>query len=89
MYAQQDKARNCRLLITYQDGVNESCILGVVGSRNAKCTVKSKNSTAGMVRLVLETGSVGIQMDVIRYLSCMDGVQQVLLTQGGSGEEAT
>lgn len=88
MCRRMERKKHCYLIITYQQDVNEQCVLGVIGSLKADYRIVSRQLSTGTIKLTLEFCSAEIPMDAIRYLSCMDGIQQVFVTGGDGREDA-
>lgn len=74
-----ERTEQCYLALSYHADVNEQCLLGVIGGVGEEYSVESRQINCGMTRLMVRLSERAFPQDAIRYLSCMDGVKQVLL----------
>lgn len=68
-----------RLVITFSNGVSEDCIMGIIGDWYSKYIIKSRTSTKKLKKLIIGLHLKTVYPDVVRYLSCLDGIKRVLL----------
>ncbi len=66
------------LAVTFQDNVNEQCLLGIVRDWEEKYVIESRRADRGLVRLFVRLPGTALPQDVLHYLTSMDGVRQVL-----------
>ena len=75
----KNNEREYCLVILYHKSVNEDCIMGILHAWDEKYLVRSRQEIQHSIKLAVDLHLETIQPEVIQYLSCLDGVERVLL----------